>query len=51
MGTRLFIEVFKKKAEQLLENDKEAVTLDTVRDVIDKGAEQSRKFFEDFNLK
>ncbi len=27
-------------------NDEEQVTLDTVRDLIDKGAEQSRKFFK-----
>jgi hypothetical protein len=50
-GERVFIEVFKTKADQLLENDEEQVTLDTVRDVIDKGAEQSRKFFENLNLK
>jgi hypothetical protein len=50
-GTRLFIEVFKRKAEKLLEDDVEQVTLDTIRGLIDHGAEQSRKFFEDLNLK
>ena len=45
-GERMFIEVFKKKAKKLLENDTEKVTLDTVRDLIDDGAEQSRLFFE-----
>lgn len=50
-GERLFIEVFKKKAKKLLKDDKQQVTLDTVRELIDNGAVQSRKFFENLNLK
>jgi len=50
-GERMFIEVFKKKAKKLLENDTQKVTLDTVRDLIDDGAEQSRLFFEDLTGK
>ena len=50
-GERMFIEVFKKKAKKLLENDTQKVTLDTVRDLIDDGAEQSRKFFEHLVIK
>ncbi len=42
----MFIEVYKKKAKKLLVNDKQKVTLDTVRDIIDDGVEQSRLFFE-----
>ena len=45
-GERMFIEVFKKKAKKLIENDTQQVTLDSVRDIIDDGAEQSRMFFE-----
>ncbi len=45
-GERMFIEVYKQKGEKLIENDTEIVTLDTVRDLIDNGAAQSRMFFE-----
>jgi hypothetical protein len=45
-GERMFIEVYKQKGEQLIENDTEILTLDTVRDLIDDGAAQSRMFFE-----
>ena len=45
-GERMFIEVYKKKAKKLIKNSTQKVTLDTVRDVIDDGVEQSRLFFE-----
>jgi hypothetical protein len=50
-GERMFIEVFKKKAKKLIENDTQQVTLDSVRDLIDDGAEQSRMFFENLIAK
>jgi hypothetical protein len=42
----MFIEVIKKKAKKMIENNTQKVTLDTVRDMIDDGAEQTRLFFE-----
>jgi hypothetical protein len=45
-GERMFIEVIKKKAKKMIENNTQKVTLDTVRDMIDDGAEQTRLFFE-----
>jgi hypothetical protein len=45
------VEVFKKKAKKLIENDTQQVTLDTVRDLIDDGAAQSRMFFENLIAK
>jgi hypothetical protein len=50
-GERMFIEVYKQKGEQLIENDTEILALDTVRDLIDNGAEQSRMFFENLIAK
>jgi hypothetical protein len=50
-GERMFLEVYKKKAKKLLENDTQKVTLDDVRDIIDDGAEQSRKFFDHLKVK
>jgi len=50
-GERMFIEVFKDRTEILLKSDKDQVTLDTVRDMLDKGAEQSRLFFENLTGK
>jgi hypothetical protein len=45
-GERMFIEVYKRKGKKLIENDTQKLTLDTVRDMIDDGAEQTRRFFE-----
>jgi hypothetical protein len=50
-GERMFIEVFKQKAKKLIENDTQQVTLDSVRDLIDDGAAQSRMFFENLIAK
>jgi hypothetical protein len=50
-GERMFIEVYKQKGKKLIENDTQKVTLDTVRDLIDDGASQSRMFFENLIAK
>jgi hypothetical protein len=43
--------VYRDSPEILLKNDKKQVTLDTVRDMLDKGAEQIRLFFEELTGK
>jgi hypothetical protein len=50
-GERMFIEVYKRKGDKLIENDTQILTLDTVRDLIDNGAAQSRMFFENLVAK
>jgi hypothetical protein len=45
-GERMVIDVYKQKGKKLIGNDTQKVTLDTVRDLIDDGAAQSRMFFE-----
>ena len=45
-GKRVFIEVWKKKAKNLLENDSQQLTLEDVRDIIDAGGEVTRLMIE-----
>lgn len=50
-GERMFIEVYKKKVKKLIKSDTQKLTLDTVRELIDDGAKQSRMFFEELTVK
>ena len=50
-GERLIMAVRKRKGKNLLENDKQKLTLDTVQDIIDDTAVNLRKFIESHKAK